>query len=100
MEIGELESKILGVIKEKASAVGKENVTLDLLFSEKPLSFDSLDSVELLMELEDAGVVDHKIPDEVAHTFKNGRNVVEYSTGPAEYIAKYNILVKDKNSPS
>lgn len=93
----ELESKVLTIVKGKVSDADKGNTSLDSRFKED-LNLDSLDATELLMELEDGQIVDHKIPDGVAETFYSGRAVVEYASDPAAYVKKYNIQPDAKKS--
>ena len=71
----ELESKVLGCIKQTCRWEIEGEITLDRSFDD--LLFDSLDSVELVMEIEKEFNLD-LIPDNLAINFKCGNDIVKY----------------------
>jgi len=72
----EIEAKVKKIIEEKLS-VNADQITMDAKFAED-LKADSLDTVELVMALEDEFGLD--IPDEEAEKIKTVKNAVDYIT--------------------
>ena len=72
----ETESKVKKIIEEKLS-VNADQITNDARFAED-LKADSLDTVELVMALEDEFGLD--IPDEEAEKIKTVQNAIDYIT--------------------
>jgi acyl carrier protein len=70
----EVESKVKKIIEEKLS-VNADQITNDARFAED-LKADSLDTVELVMALEDEFGLD--IPDEDAEKIKTVQNAIDY----------------------
>ena len=73
----EVEAKVKKIIEEKLS-VNADQITIDARFAED-LKADSLDTVELVMALEDEFGLD--IPDEDAEKIKTVQNAIEYISG-------------------
>lgn len=73
----EVEAKVKKIIEEKLS-VNADQITNDARFAED-LKADSLDTVELVMALEDEFALD--IPDEDAEKIKTVQNAIEYISG-------------------
>jgi len=71
------EDKVKQIIMEKLG-VSEEQVTSEASFIDD-LNADSLDIVELVMELEDAFGLE--IPDEDAETLKSVQNAIDYLKG-------------------
>ena len=74
--MSEIESKVKKIIEEKLS-VNADQITNDAKFAED-LKADSLDTVELVMALEDEFGLD--IPDEEAEKIKTVQNAIDYIT--------------------
>ncbi len=74
--MSEIEAKVKKIIEEKLS-VNADQITNDAKFAED-LKADSLDTVELVMALEDEFGLD--IPDEEAEKIKTVQNAVDYIT--------------------
>jgi acyl carrier protein len=72
----EIEAKVKKIIEEKLS-VNADQITMDAKFAED-LKADSLDTVELVMALEDEFGLD--IPDEEAEKIKTVKNAIDYIT--------------------
>lgn len=72
----EIEGKVKKIIEEKLS-VNADQITNDAKFAED-LKADSLDTVELVMALEDEFGLD--IPDEEAENIKTVQNAIDYIT--------------------
>jgi acyl carrier protein len=72
----EIEAKVKKIIEEKLS-VNADQITTDAKFAED-LKADSLDTVELVMALEDEFGLD--IPDEEAENIKTVQNAIDYIT--------------------
>jgi acyl carrier protein len=72
----EVEAKVKKIIEEKLS-VNADQITNDAKFAED-LKADSLDTVELVMALEDEFGLD--IPDEEAENIKTVQNAIDYIT--------------------
>jgi acyl carrier protein len=72
----EIEAKVKKIIEEKLS-VNADQITNDAKFAED-LKADSLDTVELVMALEDEFGLD--IPDEEAESIKTVQNAIDYIT--------------------
>jgi acyl carrier protein len=72
----EIEAKVKKIIEEKLS-VNADQITNDAKFAED-LKADSLDTVELVMALEDEFGLD--IPDEEAENIKTVQNAIDYIT--------------------
>jgi len=72
----ETEAKVKKIIEEKLS-VNADQITNDARFAED-LKADSLDTVELVMALEDEFGLD--IPDEEAEKIKTVQNAIDYIT--------------------
>ncbi len=70
----EIEVKVKKIIEEKLS-VNTDQITNDAKFAED-LKADSLDTVELVMALEDEFGLD--IPDEEAENIKTVQNAIDY----------------------
>lgn len=70
----DIESKVIEVVANQF-ATQKEKISRATRFSED-LSADSLDTVEMVMELEDA--LDVKIPDEAADSIKTVGDVIAF----------------------
>lgn len=70
----EIEEKVKKIIEEKLS-VNADQITNDAKFAED-LKADSLDTVELVMALEDEFGLD--IPDEEAENIKTVQNAIDY----------------------
>ena len=75
--MSEIEAKVKKIIEEKLS-VNADQITNDAKFAED-LKADSLDTVELVMALEDEFGLD--IPDEEAEKIKTVQNAIDYITG-------------------
>lgn len=73
----ETEAKVKKIIEEKLS-VNADQITNDARFAED-LKADSLDTVELVMALEDEFGLD--IPDEEAEKIKTVQNAIDYIGG-------------------
>jgi acyl carrier protein len=73
----EVEGKVKKIIEEKLS-VNADQITNDARFAED-LKADSLDTVELVMALEDEFGLD--IPDEEAEKIKTVQNAIDYIAG-------------------
>lgn len=73
----ETEDKVKKIIEEKLS-VNADQITNDARFAED-LKADSLDTVELVMALEDEFGLD--IPDEEAEKIKTVQNAIDYIAG-------------------
>jgi acyl carrier protein len=73
----EIEDKVKKIIEEKLS-VNADQITNDARFAED-LKADSLDTVELVMALEDEFGLD--IPDEEAEKIKTVQNAIDYIAG-------------------
>lgn len=97
----DLEAKILEKIRVRAKVEKAKinSVTLDSFFL-RDLNFDSLDEVEMLMELEEDYTSKNQekyggnIPESVAQSFKNGRDILSYIEDPTAYISSKNLVVK------
>lgn len=74
--MSEIEAKVKKIIEEKLS-VNADQITNDAKFAED-LKADSLDTVELVMALEDEFGLD--IPDEEAEKIKTVQNAIDYIT--------------------
>jgi acyl carrier protein len=72
--MSEVEAKVKKIIEEKLS-VNADQITNDAKFAED-LKADSLDTVELVMALEDEFDLD--IPDEEAEKIKTVQNAIDY----------------------
>ena len=72
--MSEIESKVKKIIEEKLS-VNADQITNDAKFAED-LKADSLDTVELVMALEDEFGLD--IPDEDAEKIKTVQDAIDY----------------------
>jgi acyl carrier protein len=77
--MSEIETKVKKIIEEKLS-VNADQITNDARFAED-LKADSLDTVELVMALEDEFGLD--IPDEEAEKIKTVQNAIDYITSKA-----------------
>jgi acyl carrier protein len=77
--MSEIEVKVKKIIEEKLS-VNADQITNDARFAED-LKADSLDTVELVMALEDEFGLD--IPDEEAEKIKTVQNAIDYITSKA-----------------
>jgi acyl carrier protein len=77
--MSDIESKVKKIIEEKLS-VNADQITNDARFAED-LKADSLDTVELVMALEDEFGLD--IPDEEAEKIKTVQNAIDYITSKA-----------------
>lgn len=77
--MSEIEAKVKKIIEEKLS-VNADQITNDARFAED-LKADSLDTVELVMALEDEFGLD--IPDEEAEKIKTVQNAIDYITSKA-----------------
>lgn len=75
-----IEEKVKKIIEEKLS-VNADQITNDAKFAED-LKADSLDTVELVMALEDEFGLD--IPDEEADKIKTVQNAIDYITTKME----------------
>jgi len=75
----EIEGKVKKIIEEKLS-VNADQITNDARFAED-LKADSLDTVELVMALEDEFGLD--IPDEEAEKIKTVQDAISYITDKA-----------------
>lgn len=67
--------KVVDIIVEQLGIDGREDITMETSLM-KDLEADSLDAVEIIMELEDEFEVE--IPDEDAEGFKNIGDIVKY----------------------
>lgn len=74
--MSEIEAKVKKIIEEKLS-VNADQITNEAKFAED-LKADSLDTVELVMALEDEFGLD--IPDEEAEKIKTVQNAIDYIT--------------------
>jgi acyl carrier protein len=74
--MSEIEAKVKKIIEEKLS-VNADQITNEARFAED-LKADSLDTVELVMALEDEFGLD--IPDEEAEKIKTVQNAIDYIT--------------------
>jgi len=72
--MSEVEAKVKKIIEEKLS-VNADQITMDAKFAED-LKADSLDTVELVMALEDEFGLD--IPDEEAEKIKTVQDAIDY----------------------
>ena len=72
--MSEVEAKVKKIIEEKLS-VNADQITVDAKFAED-LKADSLDTVELVMALEDEFGLD--IPDEEAEKIKTVQDAIDY----------------------
>ncbi|HEU4366084.1 MAG: acyl carrier protein [Candidatus Krumholzibacteria bacterium] len=77
--MSDIEAKVKKIIEEKLS-VNADQITNDARFAED-LKADSLDTVELVMALEDEFGLD--IPDEEAEKIKTVQNAIDYITSKA-----------------
>jgi acyl carrier protein len=77
--MSEIEAKVKKIIEEKLS-VNADQITNAARFAED-LKADSLDTVELVMALEDEFGLD--IPDEEAEKIKTVQNAIDYITAKA-----------------
>jgi acyl carrier protein len=77
--MSDIETKVKKIIEEKLS-VNADQITNDARFAED-LKADSLDTVELVMALEDEFGLD--IPDEEAEKIKTVQNAIDYITSKA-----------------
>jgi acyl carrier protein len=77
--MSEIEAKVKKIIEEKLS-VNADQITNGARFAED-LKADSLDTVELVMALEDEFGLD--IPDEEAEKIKTVQNAIDYITSKA-----------------
>ncbi len=77
--MSEIEAKVKKIIEEKLS-VNADQITNSARFAED-LKADSLDTVELVMALEDEFGLD--IPDEEAEKIKTVQNAIDYITAKA-----------------
>jgi acyl carrier protein len=77
--MSEIEAKVKKIIEEKLS-VNADQITNDAKFAED-LKADSLDTVELVMALEDEFGLD--IPDEDAESMKTVQSAIDYITSKA-----------------
>ena len=79
--------------------VGKSTVkptkplTLDSLLKDD-WGFDSLDGVETWQDIEKE--YERVIPEEVAESWKTGRDIATYLENPDAYVASKNIILKPK----
>ena len=79
LEMSDIEAKVKKIIEEKLS-VNADQITNEARFAED-LKADSLDTVELVMALEDEFGLD--IPDEEAEKIKTVQNAIDYITAKA-----------------
>ena len=79
LEMSDIEAKVKKIIEEKLS-VNADQITNEARFAED-LKADSLDTVELVMALEDEFGLD--IPDEEAEKIKTVQNAIDYITTKA-----------------
>ncbi|HXV12791.1 MAG: acyl carrier protein [Candidatus Latescibacteria bacterium] len=77
--MSDIEAKVKKIIEEKLS-VNADQITNEARFAED-LKADSLDTVELVMALEDEFGLD--IPDEEAEKIKTVQNAIDYITAKA-----------------
>jgi acyl carrier protein len=77
--MSEIEAKVKKIIEEKLS-VNADQITNEARFAED-LKADSLDTVELVMALEDEFGLD--IPDEEAEKIKTVQNAIDYISAKA-----------------
>jgi acyl carrier protein len=77
--MSDIEVKVKKIIEEKLS-VNADQITNEARFAED-LKADSLDTVELVMALEDEFGLD--IPDEEAEKIKTVQNAIDYITSKA-----------------
>ena len=77
--MSDIEAKVKKIIEEKLS-VNADQITNAACFAED-LKADSLDTVELVMALEDEFGLD--IPDEEAEKIKTVQNAIDYITSKA-----------------
>lgn len=77
--MSDIEAKVKKIIEEKLS-VNADQITNEARFAED-LKADSLDTVELVMALEDEFGLD--IPDEEAEKIKSVQNAIDYITSKA-----------------
>jgi acyl carrier protein len=77
--MSDIEAKVKKIIEEKLS-VNADQITNEARFAED-LKADSLDTVELVMALEDEFGLD--IPDEDAEKIKTVQNAIDYITSKA-----------------
>jgi len=77
--MSDIETKVKKIIEEKLS-VNVDQITNEARFAED-LKADSLDTVELVMALEDEFGLD--IPDEEAEKIKTVQNAIDYITSKA-----------------
>jgi acyl carrier protein len=79
LDMSDIEAKVKKIIEEKLS-VNADQITNEARFAED-LKADSLDTVELVMALEDEFGLD--IPDEDAEKIKTVQNAIDYITSKA-----------------
>jgi acyl carrier protein len=79
LDMSDIEAKVKKIIEEKLS-VNADQITNEARFAED-LKADSLDTVELVMALEDEFGLD--IPDEEAEKIKTVQNAIDYITSKA-----------------
>ncbi len=77
--MSDIEAKVKKIIEDKLS-VNADQITNEARFAED-LKADSLDTVELVMALEDEFGLD--IPDEEAEKIKTVQNAIDYITSKA-----------------
>ena len=77
--MSDIEAKVKKIIEDKLS-VNADQITNEARFAED-LKADSLDTVELVMALEDEFSLD--IPDEEADKIKTVQNAIDYITSKA-----------------
>jgi acyl carrier protein len=77
--MSDIEAKVKKIIEDKLS-VNADQITNEARFAED-LKADSLDTVELVMALEDEFSLD--IPDEEAEKIKTVQNAIDYITSKA-----------------
>jgi acyl carrier protein len=79
LDMSDIEAKVKKIIEDKLS-VNADQITNEARFAED-LKADSLDTVELVMALEDEFSLD--IPDEEAEKIKTVQNAIDYITSKA-----------------
>jgi acyl carrier protein len=79
LDMSDIEAKVKKIIEEKLS-VNADQITNEARFAED-LKADSLDTVELVMALEDEFGLD--IPDEEAEKIKTVQNAIDYIASKA-----------------
>lgn len=80
-------AEILDFLTKKAGPRSSP-ITLEMQLV-KDVGLDSLENVEIIMDLEDK--YDTNIPDQIAATFKTGNDVVDYLNNPMRYVTTRNI---------